>query len=86
MVLETEIDIEKSSVWWIVAEIKIFVHTSAVTILDFAIRHSLYIFGEFQHGSLFVIAYIHISSNFRNVNPNISSWILWAQNYQLAII
>ena len=31
-------------------------------------------------------AYIHISSNFRNVIPNISSWILWAQNYQLAII
>ena len=43
-------------VCWIVAEIEIFVHTSAVAILNFAIRHSLYRFCEFQHGSLFVIA------------------------------
>ena len=38
MFFETEINIDKSYVWWIVAEIEIFFHTSAVAILDFAIR------------------------------------------------
>ena len=44
MVLETEINIYKLNVWWIVAQIEIIVPTSMVAILDFAIRHSLYIF------------------------------------------
>ena len=64
MVLETEINIVKSYVWSIVAEIQIFVHTSVVAILDFANRHSLYIFCELQHDSLFLTALIHVWSNF----------------------
>ena len=61
MALETEINIDKSKVWWIVAEIEI---SSAVDILDFAFRHNLYIFCELQHGSLFLTALIHIWSDF----------------------
>ena len=35
------------------AEIEIFVHTSAMSILDFAIRHSVYIFCEFHMSHYF---------------------------------